>query len=118
MPHVNIEGPVRIEAIEAAFEPILYREGTRVIKIDRFFREKTGRTALLETVVVEAGHTQKFFIQLSAKDGSVTVRLEPLTDPEKTGAVRIALALAARRVLDWSPGCRYGNTNISEYLIR
>jgi hypothetical protein len=118
MPHVSIEGPIQIEEIESKFEPILYREGTRIIKIERFFREKSGRSALLETVAVEAGHKQKFFIQLSAKEGSVTVRPEPLTDPEKSSVVRIALALVARRILDWSSDCRSGNTNISEYLLR
>lgn len=118
MPHVMIEGPARIEVIEAKFEPILYREGTRVIKVNRFFREKGGRAALLETVAVEAGHQQKFYVQLSVKEGILTVRLEPLTDPEKTPVVRMAIALIARRLLDWSPDCRYGNTNISEYLIR
>jgi hypothetical protein len=118
MPHVMIEGSARIEELESKFEPILYREGTRVVKVNRFFREKGGRAALLETVAVEAGHQHKFFIQLSVKEEILTVRLEPLTDPEKTSVVRIAIALVARRILDWNPDCRYGNTNISEYLIR
>ena len=118
MPHVTIDGPVQIDRIEARFEPILYQEGTRIIKVSKLYREKGGRSALLETVTVEAGHQQKFFVQLAVRDDRLTVRLEPLTDPEKTSAVRIAIALVARRILDWEPGTRYGNTNIGEFLIR
>ncbi|MCZ6670446.1 MAG: hypothetical protein O6947_05400 [Acidobacteria bacterium] len=118
MPHVTIEGPVLIADLESKFEPIQFREGTRIIKIGKFFREKTEGSALLEAIIVEAGHQQRFFILLSQKPEGITIRLEPLTDPEKTGAVRIALALVARRVLDWAPGCRYGFTNLTEYLIR
>ena len=118
MPHVTIDGPIGIDQIEARFEPILYQEGTRVIKMSKLYLEKDRRFALLETVTVEAGHQQKFFVQLAMRDDRLTVRLEPLTDPEKTSAVRIAIALVARRILDWEPGTRYGNTNIAEYLIR
>ncbi|HEU4401001.1 MAG TPA: hypothetical protein VFT43_02735 [Candidatus Polarisedimenticolia bacterium] len=116
MPHVVLEGPVSLEQCQARFEPFVVREGDLLVKVERFYRESAGRAALIETLVVDHGHTQKFFIQLSPRDGGLTVRLEPLTDPEKTTGVRRALALVAHRIRQTS-GCAYGSTNLEEYLI-
>ena len=117
MPHVVLEGQVTIEDAGRRFEPFVVRAQGLVIKAERFYRERDGRAALVETVVVEAGHVQKFFIQLSPRDGGLTVRLEPLTDPEKTPGVRKAIAHVAHR-LAADTGTRYGNSNIEDYLIR
>ena len=117
MPHVVLEGRVSIDDCQRHFEPFVVREGERVVKVERFFREKESRAALIETLVVDRGHTQKFFIQLSPKGEGITVRLEPLTDPEKTTGVRRALALVAHRIRE-ATGCSYGPTNIEDHLIR
>ena len=117
MPHVVLEGRVNLDECASYLEPFVFREGELVVKVDRFYRERGGRAALLETLVVDRGHTQKFFIQLSAKQEGLTLRLEPLTDPEKTAGVRRAIALIAGRIRKGS-GCAYGNSNIEEYLIR
>lgn len=117
MPHVVLEGRVSVDACQERFEPFVVREGDLLVKVERFYRERDARAALIETLVVDRGHTQKFFIQLSPKGDGLTVRLEPLTDPEKTAGVRRALALVAHRIRVAS-GCSYGKTNIEEYLIR
>ena len=117
MPHVVLEGRVGIDDAARTFEPFVAREGDLVVKAERLYRERDGRAALVEMVVVEAGHAQKFFIQLSPRDAGLTVRLEPLTDPEKTPGVRRAIAHVAQR-LRTASGAAYGKTNIQEYLIR
>ena len=117
MPHVVLEGRVTIEECQERFEPFVVREGDFLVKIERFYRERGGRAALVETLVVDRSHTQKFFIQLSPKGEGLTVRLEPLTDPEKTAGVKRAMALLAHRIREASGG-RYGRSNIEEYLIR
>jgi len=117
VPHVVLEGRITIDDCQGRFEPFVVREGELLVKIERFYRERDGRAALLETLVVDRGHTQKFFIQLSPRGDGLTVRLEPLTDPEKTAGVRRALALVAHRMRQ-ATGCSYGATNIGEYLIR
>ena len=116
MPHVVLEGRIVIDDAARAFEPFVAREDDLIVKAERFYREKDGRAALIEMIVVEAGHTQKFFIQLAPRDNGLTVRLEPLTDPEKTPGVRRAIALVAQR-LRLATGATYGRTNIQEYLI-
>ena len=117
MPHVVLTGRVTIDDCQARFESFVAREGELLVKIERFYRERDGRAALLEALVVERGHTQKFFIQLSSREGGLTVRLEPLTDPEKTPGVRRALALVAERIRT-ACGGEYGATNIAEFLVR
>jgi hypothetical protein len=117
MPHVVIEGDLEVRQVWERFEPILARTGDQVIKMERAFLDKEGSSVLLETLVVSQGLKQKFFIQVSRKkSGGVTVRLEPLTDPEKTTAVKEALGMTGRWVLGLAPGLRFGATNIEEHL--
>jgi hypothetical protein len=117
VPHVVLEGRVTIDDAARRFEPFVIRERDLVIKAERFYRERDGRAALVEMVVVGPGHTQKFFIQLSPRRDGLTVRLEPLTDPEKTPGVRRAIARVAHRLAE-ATGARYGSTNIEDDLIR
>jgi hypothetical protein len=120
VPHVVLSGrpgPEALHAYAEGFQPFVFRDGGLVVKVERLYREHAGRGALLETVVSERGHTQKFFIQLSPKGAELTIRLEPLTDPEKTPAVRRALALVAARVVA-ATGCVYARGNIDDALIR
>lgn len=117
MPHVVLEGRITVDDAARAFQAFVSREGDLIVKAERLYCEKDGRAALIEMIVVEAGHTQKFFIQLAPRDNGLTVRLEPLTDPEKTSGVRRAIAQVAQR-LRVACGASYGTSNIQEYLIR
>jgi len=115
VPHVLLEGRASIAQLQAAHQPFTVREGERLVKVERFYADGRGEAALVETLVVESGHTQKFFILVSARPGGLAVRLEPMTDPEKSPGVKRALAIVAER-LRRATGGRYGSTNISEYL--
>ena len=116
MPHIVLQGSVDVARCRALAVPFAVREGERLVKVERLYADAAGQAALLETIVVDRGHAQKFFIQIGAREGGVTVRLEPLTDPEKTGAVKRALAIVAHRIRE-ATGCRYGSTNIAEFLV-
>jgi len=99
MPHVVIEGELEVRLVWEQFEPILARRGEEIIKMERAFLDREASSVLLETLVVSQGLKQRFFIQVSRKKaGRMTVRLEPLTDPEKTPAVKEALGMIARWV--------------------
>lgn len=116
MPHVVLEGPITLDGCRRLQVPFVERDGERIVKVDRFYADTDGRAALLETLVVDRGHTQRFFIQLALRDGGLIVRLEPMTDPEKTAAVKRALAIVAHRLV-LACGARYGSTNIPEHLL-
>lgn len=117
MPHVVVEGPISLEALRRAFAPLFERWGDDVLKVRGFYLEQNGADALLETMVVESGHRQSFFIQLRPREDGLTVRLLPQTDPEKTDGVKRALARVAAFVREQDPeALRYGATNLAEYL--
>ena len=116
MPHVVLEGALTLADVVRRHEPFLAREGDRLVKTERLYVDTEGRAALLETLVVDRGHTQKFFIQIQARAGGITVRLEPLTDPEKSPGVKRALGIVALRIRQ-ATGCRLGSTNIPEHLV-
>jgi hypothetical protein len=105
VPHVIVEGTITLAGLQRDHVPFTEREGGRVVKVDRFYLDAPGRAALLETLV----------IQLTAREDGVMVRLEPMTDPEKSPAVKRALATIARRIRA-ACGGRFGGTNIAEFL--
>jgi len=117
MPHVVVEGPASVDGFFQRFQPILDRSGARILKARDVFMNQSRRSALVESTVVEGGRTQGFFVHVSQGEGTVTVRLLPATDPEKTDGVKRLLALIARQVLDQNPSCKVGKTNLQPFLI-
>ena len=117
MPHVVLEGEVDLQRLCERFEPVFERWGDDLLKIQRLYMQQQGEEVLLDTLVVESGHRQLFFIQLTRREGGAVLRLLPQTDPEKTDGVKRALARAAALVREHAAGeCRYGSTNLSEFL--
>jgi len=85
--------------------------------VRQIYVDPPGEDALLDTLVVESGHRQMFFIRLTLREGGAVLGLLPQTDPEKTEGVKRALARVAAFVREYAVGeCRYGDTNISEFL--
>jgi len=118
MPHVVVEGPVELAVVRDRFQPLFDRQQQDVVKVESLYLERGGRDLLLDALVVESGHRQHFFVQVRLRDeGGATVRLLPQTDPEKTAGVKRTVALVAVFIRDLDPGhCRFGATNIGEYL--
>lgn len=116
MPHILVQGSIALDDVARRHAPWSDRRGDLLVKFDRLYLETAGRAALVEALVVDRGHPQRFFVALQAREDGVMVRLEPLTDPEKTAGVKRALALVADRLRAESGG-RYGATNIPEFLI-
>lgn len=113
MPHVVIEGPVDLEAYAREFEPFVLRSGHDVIRAGTLYRDRSGRALLLEAVVVEAGRKLPFYLKITSHDrGSVTVRIDPLTHPERSDGVRTLVARIGKELLDRNPGSRVGNSNV------
>ena len=76
-----------------------------------------GKGALPESVAIEQGVACNFFVQLKQHDNTITVRLLPATDPEKTPAVKKVMALVAGFIRTVYPASRYGKTNLQEYMV-
>lgn len=119
MPHVVILGNVTPKDLWETFQPLEVRQGPEVRKVDHAYLDRENSTVLFSALAVSHGYRQRFFVQATRKgDKGVTVRLEPMTDPEKTDAVRFTIAAVAQWALHSRPGLEFGDTNIQDYLAQ
>jgi len=107
-----IEGRVDLRAWAAEIRPILERRGDDVLRAESVWLEGSGREALVRALAVESGRRQAFYVLVSAHDARTTVRIDPLTRPERSDGVRALVARVAADVLARSPGARLGATNL------
>ncbi len=116
MPHVVIEGPISLDDVWLMYKPLQYSEGGVVIKTEGCYISPDKSELLVRTLVVERGFTKKFFTRLYLHEGCVTIKLEPLTDPDKSDGVKRALGLMCARLLEAFPEGRIKTTNIEPFL--
>jgi hypothetical protein len=113
MPHVVIEGAIDLAAFARDFEPILVRPGRDVERTERIWLERDGRALLIEGVVVESGRRQQFYVMVSTHGrGTATVRIDPMTHPERSEGVRDLVARIAGALLARTPGARVSRSNV------
>ena len=113
MPHAVLEGQVDLAAYTRNFRPLLLRRGADVLRADQLFVDREGRTLLIEALVIEAGRKQPFYIKISGHErGSATIRVDPMTHPERSAGVRELVARIAADVLRVSPDAEIGATNL------
>ena len=117
MPHVVIDGPATVEKFYNDFEPTTLKEQGTVINIRDVFLSKQKTKVLIECTVVEDRYPINFYTLLYQGNGRLTVRFDPLTDPEKVDGVKRLLALVAHKVKSQDPACRYGTNNIEGFLV-
>jgi hypothetical protein len=117
MPHVVLEN---LNSASVAFDsvvPFTNRIDGGVLKVTDKYLNAGQNKALVESLAVENGNNQSFFVELSQKQSSLTVRLLPLTDPEKTPGVKMIMAILARQIKDANPSVSYGKTNLQDFLL-
>jgi len=113
MPHVVIEGVTDLSAFAAGWMPFVVRQGGDILRADQLFLAKDARACLIDSLCVEAGRKQPFYIRLALHDGgNVTVRVDPMTHPERSEGVRALIAHVGARLLRATPGGRLGATNL------
>jgi len=113
MPHAVIAGECDLAAFAQAWTPLVVRRGGDVLRADQAYLERGGRALLLEALCIEAGRKQPFYVKLSTHDrGTTTVRIDPMTHPERSEGVRALVAEIAARLLAVTPGARVETTNL------
>ena len=59
---------------------------------------------------------QQFFFQVCKKTDGAIIRLEPISEAEKTPGVKRLMGQVAFAIRSLFPGSRYGKNNISDFL--
>lgn len=117
MPHIVLEQALSILQAFQAIEPLTLKTETGILKLGDKYINAAETTVLIEALAIEKDKRQNFFIQLSQKSTSITVRLLPLTDPEKSPGVKTLMARVAKQIKDINPAISYGKTNLQDYVI-
>ena len=114
MPHVVFDKKIDLLEFSKQFQPIIKRD-SGIIKLSDVYVNKNNDKVLITALTIDDIH-QEFIIELDAKENSSTLRLFPMTDPQKTPSVKIALGLIASFILYMSPNARIIRTNITEFI--
>jgi hypothetical protein len=116
VPYVVIEGEVDLRQIFIRRPEMFLRDPDGIKRVSEYYLNTDCNRLLLEALVIEPKKKQQFFILVSKKSGGVTVRLEPLTNPEKTTGVKRLMGQVSHAIHMLFPNTRYGKTNIAEFL--
>jgi len=113
MPHVVLEGSVDLAAFARDFEPICLREDGDVLRAQKIFASRDQRTLLIEALTVEAQRKQPFYIKITAHErGGASVRIDPMTHPDRSAGIRTLVARVASDLLRSCPESILGATNL------
>jgi hypothetical protein len=90
-----------------------------IVRIEHFFINQRCDIILSKAIAIDQ-KTQSFYIVVTNRENKITIRLDPITDPEKTDGVKIAIALIAKRIQDIekTSNLYVSKTNIQEFIDR
>ena len=108
MPHIVLENINSTKAAFDAVQPFANKIEGGILKVVDKYINASEQSALIESLAIENGTNQNFFVQLSQKKSSLTVRLFPLTDPEKTNGVKRIMATIAQQIKATESTIEYG----------
>ena len=117
MPHVVLENINSVREVLHSIVPFATRIDDGILKVTDTYINAGENKVLVESLAIENKHNQSFFVELSQKKASLTVRLLPLTDPAKTPGVKMIMATLAKQIKDANPDVRYGKTNLQDFLL-
>ena len=119
MPHVVLSGKIEFLRLQKVLSHLVLKDQGRgiIIRIENSFLNASQDTLLVHAIAVEK-ISRSFYILASQKESGMTIRLDPLTDPEKTSGVKTAIAVVAvgAMICSGSEQPKVLKTNISEFL--
>ena len=107
MPHIVFGEKINLLQVYENFQPI-FQKSENIIRIKEIYLNPSKNNALISALT---------FIELLASDSKTTIRLLPLTDPEKTDSVKKAMVLVAQLILKEFPQLEITKTNLQDYLL-
>ena len=114
LPHVVFSRKIDLLVLSKNFTGI-FQKNPILIKISTIFVQNNGLSAILPTIVIDNMH-REFLIEISTTKLKTTIRLYPLTDPDKTDGVKSSLALLTKYLLVVYPDLKITKSNIFDYI--
>ena len=116
MPHVVLNGNIKIEDIFAKLKPLFVREGENILKTGSVYIDRKKSAILIDSLVIERGKKTSFFSTISGREDGVVVRIYPVLEVEKTNGVKKLIAEIAKQLMQIFPEFKLGPTNLIEFL--
>lgn len=121
MPHIVLSGSIQLGNTFKQMNKMLLKDqkSNVIVRIENFFINQRCDIILSKAIAIDQ-KTQSFYIVVMNRENKITIRLDPITDPEKTDGVKIALALMAKRIQDIEriSDLYVSKTNIQEFIDR
>ena len=115
MPHIVLNRSLNLFDFSILFKPLFQK--SPLIKIQDMYIDTRGTNALLNTVVIDDSH-HEFFIQVIVNNNKTTIRLYPLTDPEKTDTVKQSLVNVYLEIQKHYPDMKVIKSNLWDYIAK
>ena len=119
MPHIVLSGSISLSHVFEHMYKLLFKDqkSNIIVRIEKYFINQPGDMVLAKADAVDQ-KPQSFYIMVTNKEDRTTIRLDPITDPEKTDGVKIALALMAKRIqeIEKAHNLYVSKTNIQEFI--
>jgi len=116
MPHVVLSGQPDLEALFRDFQPYQWREGDVIFKLTEAWRPARQPGLLLESLIVEEGHDEWFYIELSPKAKGLVVKIAPVREVDRTELLFRFLAGAVRWLQQHQAGLAVARHNLATEL--
>ena len=121
MPHIVLSGSILLSNAFEHMYKILFKDQKKsniIVRIEKYYINQPGDIILAKAVAVDDQKPQSFYIMVMYREDKTTIRLDPITDPEKRDGVKIALALMAKRIqeIEKAHNLYVSKTNIQEFI--
>ncbi len=116
MPHVVLNGDVRLREVFDRLKPVTSRDQDVILKTLKKYIDDEEKSILTEALVIEKSEKIAFLALLSSREDGFVIRIYPGSSIEKTDGVKRVLAEIAKQLLGTFPSLKVGKTNLQDFL--
>ena len=116
MPHVVLSGPADLASLFQDFQPHQWREGNVVFKLTEAWRSARQPNLLLESLIVEDGHDEWFYLELSPKSKGLVVKVALVREVDRNELLFRFLAGVVRWLQQRQPGLAVARHNLAGFM--
>jgi hypothetical protein len=116
MPHVVLNGKIKIDDIFNILKSVVIRSESGLLKTDNIYMNTDKTSILIESLAIEDGVKRSFFTLIGQRQDGVVIRIYQGSEVEKTVGVKSILGILAKQLLVAFPHLTIGETNLADYL--